>query len=178
LLQLLLLSVTPVFLLAILPLSFLYKYIQKYYMQSSRELHRLDSISRSPIYALFSESLGGMATIRAYKKQDEFVQNNFDLVSTSQEANYAVVIANRWLGIRLEFVGTCVVFIATFFAVIQRSDVDPGLAGLSITYALQLTGQLNWLVRMSTEVETNLISVERCTQYIRLEVENPPILEF
>jgi len=52
------------------------------------------------------------------------------------------------------------------------------LAGLSITYALQLTGQLNWLVRMSTEVETNLISVERCTQYIRLEVENPPILEF
>jgi Na+-transporting NADH:ubiquinone oxidoreductase subunit NqrB len=64
----------------------------------------------------------------------------------------------------LEFVGACVVFGAAFFVVIERNSLDPGLAGLSITYALQLTGNLNWLVRMTTEVENNLIASERCMQ--------------
>jgi len=81
--------------------------------------------------------------------------------------------ANRWLGIRLEFFGSMVVFAAAFFAVVSRNQIDPGLAGLSISYALRLTSNLNWLVRMSTDVENNLVSVERCVQYTKLDTEKP-----
>jgi Na+-transporting NADH:ubiquinone oxidoreductase subunit NqrB len=53
-------------------------------------------------------------------------------------------VANRWLGVRVEFIGTCVVTLAAIFAVIERHNIDPGLAGLSISYALNITGTLNW----------------------------------
>lgn len=82
-------------------------------------------------------------------------------IEKNQRAYYIWAVANRWLGLRLEFVGACVIFGAAFFAVLERNVIDAGLAGLSLSYALQLTGSLNWFVRMSTEVENNLVSVER-----------------
>src|SRR4051794_24168145 len=63
---------TPAFVALIIPLTLLYLYIQRYYLNTSRELKRLDSVSRSPIFAHFQESLGGLSTIRAYEQQDRF----------------------------------------------------------------------------------------------------------
>lgn len=97
-------------------------------------------------------------------------------MDANQKAYYLSIVANRWLGLRLEIVGTLVVFGAAFFAVIEKGTLDASLVGLSITYALQLTGSLNWLVRMSTDVETNLVSVERVSQYSSLTQEAPSII--
>lgn len=141
-------SVTPWFLVAGLPLSFLYRSVQQHYVHNSRELQRLNSISRSPIYAMFSETLSGLSTIRAFSKQLLFCTQNESKVDQNQQAYFLTTAANRWLGLRLEFVGTSVVFAAAFFAVLERDSIAAGLAGLSITYALQLTSQLNWLVRV------------------------------
>jgi len=44
----------------------------QYYRRTSRELQRLDSISRSPIYSYFSETLTGIDTIRAFKLDQRF----------------------------------------------------------------------------------------------------------
>eukprot|EP01121_Diplochlamys_sp_Union-15-3_P018939 TRINITY_DN7011_c0_g1_i1.p1 TRINITY_DN7011_c0_g1~~TRINITY_DN7011_c0_g1_i1.p1 ORF type:complete len:625 (+),score=107.71 TRINITY_DN7011_c0_g1_i1:214-1875(+) len=171
-------SVTPVFLISLIPLTYLYNYIQQYYMSSSRELKRLDSVSKSPVYALFSETLSGVSTIRAYSKEGAFSIRNETQVDQNNRAYYMWLVSNRWLGLRLEFVGACVVFGSAFFAVLDKGSINPGLAGLSITYALQLTGQLNWLVRMSTEVETNLIAVERCVEYSEMNVEADPLTSY
>lgn len=57
----------PAFIALIIPLSGVYYWVQRYYLRTSRELKRLDSVSRSPIYAHFQESLGGISTIRAYR---------------------------------------------------------------------------------------------------------------
>jgi len=108
-------SVTPIFLISLISLSFLYRYAQKYYLRSSREIQRLSSIARSPIYALFGETLNGLATIRAYGKEAEFQQQNESRVEKANEAEYASFTANRWLGVRLEFFGSVVVFAASFF---------------------------------------------------------------
>jgi ABC-type multidrug transport system fused ATPase/permease subunit len=170
-------AVTPWLLVYVLPLAFLYRYIQQYYLNSSRELQRLNSISRSPIFALFSESLSGLSTIRGYGKVPEFIAANEDKINENQKAHFLSTTANRWLGLRLEFVGNCVVFGAAIFAVLSRSSLAAGLVGLSITYALQLTSQLNWMVRMSTDVENELVAVERCIQYTQLEPEAPLIVE-
>eukprot|EP01125_Pyxidicula_operculata_P020715 TRINITY_DN7733_c0_g1_i1.p1 TRINITY_DN7733_c0_g1~~TRINITY_DN7733_c0_g1_i1.p1 ORF type:complete len:1515 (-),score=405.79 TRINITY_DN7733_c0_g1_i1:221-4765(-) len=171
-------SATPIFLIALLPLSFLYRYVQKYYLHSSRELMRLDSVSRSPIYALFSETLVGQSTIRAYNKTQDFVTHNEDKIRYNQQATYMSFSANRWLGVWLELCGSGIVFAATFFAVISKDSIDPGMAGLSISYALRLTSNLNWLVRMSTDVENNLIAVERCQQTLETPNERAYIGDF
>jgi ATP-binding cassette subfamily C (CFTR/MRP) protein 1 len=97
-------------------------------------------------------------------------------VDTNMTAFYILTGANRWLGVRLEFIGATVVTLAASFAVIERESLSPGFAGLSISYALQLTGVLNWLVRMWTEAETQMVSVERIMQYAELQVEAPRVI--
>src|SRR6202044_2212472 len=69
-------AATPAFIAIIIPLGFIYLYIQRYYLRTSRELKRLDSVTRSPIYAHFQESLGGITTIRAYRQQARFALEN------------------------------------------------------------------------------------------------------
>lgn len=164
-------TVTPWFLICALPLSFLYRAYQQYYLHSSRELQRLTSLSRSPIFALFGETLNGLSTIRAYKKIKPFSNLNDKNIDNNIRSYFLSTTANRWLGIRLEIVGAITVGGASLFAVFGRNSIAAGLAGLSVTYALNLTSQLNWLVRMSTSVENELVSVERCDQYTKLESE-------
>ncbi|XP_029599267.1 multidrug resistance-associated protein 1-like [Salmo trutta] len=77
----------------------------------------------------------------------------------------------RWLAVRLEFVGNCIVMFAALFAVMARESLSPGIMGLSISYALQLTASLTWLVRMSSDLETNIVAVERVKEYEDTEKE-------
>eukprot|EP01127_Copromyxa_protea_P010841 TRINITY_DN2685_c0_g2_i4.p1 TRINITY_DN2685_c0_g2~~TRINITY_DN2685_c0_g2_i4.p1 ORF type:complete len:931 (+),score=213.14 TRINITY_DN2685_c0_g2_i4:1731-4523(+) len=171
-------AATPVFLIMLIPLSFLYRYAQSYYIRSSRELQRLRSVAQSPIFALFGETLVGLATIRAYNKQESLIAENIRRIDRFKQAEYAIMSVNRWLGVHLEFLGSCVVFSSAFFAVISRDSVSAAVAGLSISYSLRLTVNLDMLIRMSTEVETSLVSVERCMQYTELDQEAPYVNEY
>jgi ABC-type multidrug transport system fused ATPase/permease subunit len=164
-------SATPLFLLLLLPLLFIYLYTQRYYVSTSRELQRLDSASRSPIVAQFGEALGGAVTIRAYADQPRFRRLSDALVDTNQSAYFAGVSANRWLAVRLEFVGALVTTGAALFAVVARDSIDPSVAGLSISYALSITQTLNWTVRMMSNVETQIVSVERIREYSSVQTE-------
>ena len=170
---------TPVFVALIIPLAAIYLYIQRYYLRTSRELKRLDSISRSPIYAHFQESLGGITTIRAYRQQGRFALENEWRVDANLRAYFPSIHANRWLAIRLEFIGSFIILAAASFAIISvatGSGLSAGLVGLAMSYALQITTSLNWIVRQTVEIETNIVSVERVLEYARLPSETPDII--
>uniref|UniRef100_A0A4W3HUW2 Multidrug resistance-associated protein 1 n=1 Tax=Callorhinchus milii TaxID=7868 RepID=A0A4W3HUW2_CALMI len=162
---------TPIVAVTFLPLGFVYFFVQKFYVATSRQLKRLESVSRSPIYSHFNETLLGVSVIRAFGEQDRFLQENDLRVDENQKAYYPSIVANRWLAVRLEFVGNCIVLFAALFAVAYRLKLSAGLVGLSISYALQVTATLNWLVRMSSEVETNIVAVERVKEYSEMEKE-------
>ncbi|KAH7348124.1 multidrug resistance-associated protein 1 [Pyrenochaeta sp. MPI-SDFR-AT-0127] len=170
---------TPIFVALILPLGALYLYIQRYYLRTSRELKRLDSVSRSPIYAHFQESLSGMSTIRAYNQQKRFELENEWRVDANLRAYYPSISANRWLAVRLEFLGSVIILAAAGFAIISvtsHSGLSAGMVGLAMSYALQITQSLNWIVRQTVEVETNIVSVERVLEYAALPSEAPEII--
>ncbi|TQS36417.1 hypothetical protein Golomagni_03139 [Golovinomyces magnicellulatus] len=170
---------TPAFITLIGPFAGLYYWIQRYYLRTSRELKRLDSVSRSPIYAHFQESLGGISTIRAYRQQERFVLENNVRIDTNTRAYSPSINANRWLAIRLEFIGSVVILCAAGFAVISVAaghEITDGMIGLSLSYALQITQSLNWIVRQTVEVETNIVSVERVLEYGRLPSEAPELI--
>ena len=170
---------TPAFIALILPLGAVYLYIQRYYLRTSRELKRLDSISRSPIYAHFQESLGGITTIRAYRQQKRFSLENEWRVDANLRAYFPSINANRWLAVRLEFIGSFIILAAASFAIISvatGSGLSAGMVGLAMSYALQITQSLNWIVRQTVEVETNIVSVERVLEYARLPSEAPEII--
>lgn len=172
-------SSTPAFLLVALPLGYIYYIYQKYYLRTSRELKRLDSVTRSPIYAHFQESLGGVSTIRAYKQENRFTLENEWRMDANLRAYFPSVAVNRWLAVRLEFIGSIVILAAAGLSIVSvatHSGLSAGMVGLAMSYALQITQSLNWIVRQTVEVETNIVSVERVLEYAEIPSEAPEVI--
>jgi len=154
-----------------------YWYTQHYFIPTSRQVKRLDSVSKSPVFAHFSETLVGVSSIRAFSVQWRFLAENREKLETNLRAYFMYVSANRWLAMRLEFIGTGITALAALFATVQRGTIDPGLGGLSISYALGITQTLNWMVRMTAEFENAIVAVERCKDYADTDPEAPTVIE-
>ncbi|XP_053207952.1 ATP-binding cassette sub-family C member 3-like isoform X2 [Panonychus citri] len=168
---------TPYFLVVIIVMTGIYSLIQMFYIASSRQLRRIESSSRSPVFSHFSETITGSSTIRAYNAEQRFFDDCFNRVDKNQSCSFANMAAGRWLSIRLQFLGNLIVFTSAVFAVSSRSRLSPGLTGLFVSYASQITGILNMLVRSVTDVEINIVAVERCLEYTKTEQEAPDIIE-
>ncbi|XP_017579161.1 canalicular multispecific organic anion transporter 2 isoform X2 [Pygocentrus nattereri] len=164
---------TPIFAVVIVPLALIYFFVQRFYVATSRQLKRLESVSRSPIYSHFSESITGTSVIRAYGRNSAFVLMSDMKVDENQKSYYPGIVSNRWLGVRIEFIGNCIVLFAALFAVIGKESLNPSLVGLSVSYALQVTMSLNWMVRMTSDLESNIVAVERVKEYSETPPEAP-----
>ncbi|KAM6496895.1 metal resistance protein YCF1 [Amanita muscaria] len=165
----------PLFILFVIPLGWFYWSVMRYYLATSRELKRLDAVSRSPIFAWFSESLAGVSSIRAFNQQSVFMTNNQLRLDRNQICYLPSIYVNRWLAVRLEFVGATMLFVVATLAIValRTTGVDAGLVGLVISYALNTTASLNWVVRIASEVEQNVVSVERILHQTEVNPEAP-----
>jgi ABC-type multidrug transport system fused ATPase/permease subunit len=145
--------------------------------------------------------LEGLTTIRAFRRERERLQHAFTLLNNNQRAYFLNFSANCWLAVRLEFAGTLIVTLAALATVVatQRSfDTSSqsgnngsdmtgvesanvsdsyaqwvALAGLSISLALTVTQSLNWTVRMASDLESQMVSVERIRSYCSMPQEAP-----
>ncbi|GAV06013.1 hypothetical protein RvY_16055 [Ramazzottius varieornatus] len=168
---------TPPFAVILLPLGAFYYFMQRYFIATSRQLKRLEAVSRSPIYSHFQESVAGSSVIWATKQGPRFVAENERRVDHNNAAYYPNMASQRWIAVRLEFVGICVTFFSAMFAVLGHEYpalgkvINAQQIGLSISYSLQLTQILNWFVRMASELESNVVSVERVKEYSEITTE-------
>ncbi|KAI8612944.1 P-loop containing nucleoside triphosphate hydrolase protein [Chytriomyces sp. MP71] len=160
-----------VFLAVLVPLMGLYVTIQIIYRRSSRELKRIESLSRSPLYAHISECLAGLATIRAYADQDRFIGKMHALVDANSSPMVLLFTGQRWIGTRLEFIGNVLVLAVGLYASWRRFTVSPSQMGLALSYLLQTTALLNMLVFQMVECEVQLNAVERLVEYLELPSE-------
>uniref|UniRef100_H2YA75 ABC-type xenobiotic transporter n=1 Tax=Ciona savignyi TaxID=51511 RepID=H2YA75_CIOSA len=159
----------PWFAVLLLPLAVCYYYIQYYYRLTSRELKRLSSISLSPIYAHFNESLMGVSTIRPFNRSSSFINHNMELVDRNQRCNYSTLVAQKWLGVRLQMMGVVMVTGVAVTAIVRMVDVrmvDVRMVGLALSYALSVTGGLSGVITSFTETEKHMVAVERQSYYI------------
>jgi ABC-type multidrug transport system fused ATPase/permease subunit len=163
------------FLLSIPPLLVFYLRIMIYYLATSRELKRLDAVSKSPIFAWFSESLAGVSTIRSFNQQSIFIKANERHNDRNQICYLPSISVNRWLAVRLEIVGAVIILVVAVLAMVAliTTGVDAGLVGLVLSYAMNATSSLNWVVRSASEVEQNIVSVERILHQIDVPPEAP-----
>uniref|UniRef100_A0A673J3E3 ATP-binding cassette sub-family C member 10 n=1 Tax=Sinocyclocheilus rhinocerous TaxID=307959 RepID=A0A673J3E3_9TELE len=158
----------PWVLLPLLPLGVLYFQTQCFYRHSSRELKRLCSLTLSPVYSHFSETLSGLSTVRASgHTTSRFEEENERRLEQNQRCLFNSNAATQWLDIRLQMIGVTVVTGISVIAVIQHQlkSIDPGLVGLSLSYALSITNLLSGLIFSFAQTEMQLVSIERTEEY-------------
>lgn len=156
----------------LIPLGFLNVWYRGYYLATSRELTRLDSITKAPVIHHFSESISGVMTIRCFRKQEIFSQENIRRVNENLRMDFHNNGSNEWLGFRLEFIGSLILCFSTLFMILLPSSIiKPENVGLSLSYGLSLNGTLFWAIYMSCFMENKMVSVERIKQFIAIESE-------
>ncbi|XP_076004890.1 ATP-binding cassette sub-family C member 4-like isoform X2 [Genypterus blacodes] len=166
-------SVIPWILIPVVPLLLVFLYVRRYYLQTSRDIKRLEATTRSPVFSHLSSTLQGLWTIRAFRAEERF-QKTFDAhQDLHSESWFLFLTTSRWFAVRLD--GMCSVFVTvtTFGCLLLRDQLDAGSVGLALTYAITLMGVFQFGVRESAEVENMMTSVERVIEYIELESEAP-----
>ncbi|XP_054480100.1 ATP-binding cassette sub-family C member 4-like [Anoplopoma fimbria] len=166
-------SVIPWILIPVLPLFLVFLYLRRYFLQTSRNVKRLESTTRSPVFSHLSSSLQGLWTIRAFGAEERF-QKAFDAHQDLHSgAWFLFLTTSRWFAVRLD--GMCSIFVTvtTFGCLLLRDQLDAGSVGLALTYSVTLMGMFQWGVRQSAEVENMMTSVERVMEYTELESEAP-----
>ncbi|KAJ1945751.1 hypothetical protein EC988_005683 [Linderina pennispora] len=169
----------PAFGVVLVPVVVFFFYLKHYFLTTSRTLKRLDSTTRSPIYASFQETLGGASTVRAYGQAERFMAENIRKLDANQRCVFPYLSLNRWLAVRLEFMSACIIFATALLGVLslKYSAIDAGLVGLSVTYALQSTQQVNWMLRMECDLENSMCDYVRIQEYEHLPSEAPEVIE-
>ncbi|SPP85605.1 ATP-binding cassette sub-family C member Sur [Drosophila guanche] len=190
-------SITPWFLASTLPICAAYYIIQKFYRCSARELQRIENLTNSPVISHLSETIQGVTTIRAYNQQARFTEILFKRLEANTIAFALLNTSHRWLGISLDYLGGCIVFLAIVTSLATASfscskhryarDVaetyannksmpedftselspTPSLVGLAINYTLLVPIYLNWVVKLLADMEMYAGSVERIAHYAK-----------
>ncbi|KAI1263665.1 hypothetical protein F5Y18DRAFT_393793 [Xylariaceae sp. FL1019] len=170
-------SVTPGFLIAAFFITGVYVFVAVFYLRASRDLKRLESVHRSPLFQQFGETLSGVTTIRAYGDERRFIRDNLTRINTQLRPFIYLWGANRWLALRTDVLGDMVAFFAGVFVILSLGKIDPGSAGLSLSYAIGFSENILWLIRLYATNEQNMNSVERVKEYLDVEQEAPAIDE-
>ncbi|XAR58683.1 Xenobiotic-transporting ATPase [Bertholletia excelsa] len=171
-------KVTWQILLLVVPMFVACLWMQNYCMASARELVRIVGIQKSPIINLFGESIVGASTIRAFGQDRRFMKKNIYLLDSFACPFFYSFAAIEWLCLRMELLSTfvlafCIVSLVSF----PRGSIDPSMAGLAVTYGLNLNARLSRWILSFCKFENNIISVERIQQYCQIAGEAPSVIK-
>ncbi|KAF9210137.1 hypothetical protein BGZ59_009770 [Podila verticillata] len=164
-------AASPYFAIMIPPLSYVYYRMGGFYLVSSRELKRLDSSARSPLYAHYAETLAGLVTIRAFHDSDRFAVEATKMLDHSQQTGYLANAATRWLQVVLEMISVIILTVVSILAIAQRSSPTSGIFAIVLSQIGGLTGTMNRFLNTICLLETSIVSVERIKEYSELKSE-------
>lgn len=166
-------AITPGFLIPGVFITIMYILTGLFYIRSSRDLKRIEAVQRSPLFQHFGETLTGVVTIRAYGDEARFISESNLKVNTHNRPFIYLWATNRWLAFRIDIAGALVSFFSATFVVLNAGRIDPGAAGLALSYAITFSQNVLWLVRLYAANEQNMNAVERIQEYIDVDQEAP-----
>ncbi|XP_077400462.1 ATP-binding cassette sub-family C member 9 isoform X2 [Vanacampus margaritifer] len=167
-------TITPYFIIALVPLAVAFYFIQKYFRVASKDLQDLDDSTQLPLLCHFSETAEGLTTIRAFRHEARFKQRMLELTDTNNTAYLFLSAANRWLEVRTDYLGAVIVLAAAGASIwgLECGQPTAGLVGLALTYALTVTNYLNWVVRNLADLEVQMAAVKKVNSFLSTESEN------
>ncbi|WFD23830.1 hypothetical protein MEQU1_002524 [Malassezia equina] len=149
-------------------------FFSSFYRSSAREFKRVDALLRSKLYSHFAESLTGLTTIRAYRESARFLRDNYKYMDLQNRAYFLTIVNQRWLGLRLDILGSLCVLVTGLLCAARVGGVDPSTAGVALSQVVTVAQTLGFLTRQLTELENEMNSAERLVYYANeLGVEAP-----
>ncbi|KAK3734852.1 hypothetical protein QZH41_005914 [Actinostola sp. cb2023] len=143
----------------------------RYYLMPARDLSRLEAILRSPVYAHISETMEGLEVIHSLQMEDRNVEKLYKLQNVHTRAYSLVVSTSRWVGLYAD--GVCAALFVTVVAVATVFlPLDSATTGFILAYVISIVRQTSVAMRYCSEVETQMVSVERVRRYTMLSAES------
>ncbi|KAE8542519.1 hypothetical protein D1P53_001298 [Cryptococcus gattii VGV] len=146
------------------------------YGQTSRDMRRLDSVTRSPLYSLFGETVSGVAVLRAFGASNMALQNMMKLADTNLLAFAWSWTVNRWLSARFNLLSAVLVGL-TAVAVLIAPNVNAAMAGFALAFAGTVCHDLLFVVRRFVQLEQSMVAIERLKEFTELQQEAPEYVE-
>ncbi|KDR78083.1 hypothetical protein GALMADRAFT_245072 [Galerina marginata CBS 339.88] len=168
--------VFPYFVIPAFFIGMAYRELAIGYLNTGRDLRRMESTTRSPIYSHFGELLEGIVTVRAFSAERQFLDGLHSKLDVTTKMWYMFWMTNRWLLLNFDSLGAVIVLLTMIFS-IATLEHDPGLAAVCITSAMAFTFSVYWTCRYWTSLELDLNSVERVIEYLDIPQEPPAVIE-
>ena len=180
--------ITKWLVIIVIPISYAYVTVMRWYIKASREVQRLQQMSVSPVLSYMSEISVGASIINAFDAQQRYIDENDRKVNNNSTMMYCAATAQAWFVIRVQFLGCIMLFFIVIFAFISQSvgsgdssnasagtadedDIGASLIGLSLAYGLQLSDELQFVVMILSWFENSMVSPERVLQYCAIKSE-------
>ncbi|KYR02108.1 ABC transporter C family protein [Tieghemostelium lacteum] len=148
-----------------------YVVVQRIYLPTSMELKRMEAVTKSPVFSILQETYQGLITIRVHQQQQRFIQELRKRLELNLRIFHFQYTTHRYMSMRLEIISSLVVLFASFIAVLQNNQENPGISSLMITTAFGMTGFISWGVKQVSDLSLKMNSVERVNTYINIPRE-------
>ncbi|KAJ1961640.1 hypothetical protein IWQ62_003796 [Dispira parvispora] len=166
--------INPWVMLSVPVIALAFGLLRHHYVLTNREIKRIESTSRSPVYSAISETLDGVTILRAFDVGPQFLNRFQEALDHNSRAFFIFIASSRWLGFRVDLLASLFLTVSVLASVAGRNSLDAGLVGLSLSYVLQLLGMVQWMICQVSEVEMHFVAVERMLEYTELPRETPP----
>ncbi|KAI8638609.1 P-loop containing nucleoside triphosphate hydrolase protein [Parasitella parasitica] len=171
-------SILPVLIAPMILVALINIYFGLRFVAASRELKRMDSVSRSPLFTHFGESIVGVTTIRAFGLSQQFMIDMLNKIDINSRPMYYAYSVSRWVSVRISFMGSMVTLLTGIFILLNLDKMDSAMAGFCLTYVTVFTDMTYWGVRRYTTLEMSFNSVERVVEFLEIDQEAPTIADF
>ncbi|KAG9101683.1 hypothetical protein FS749_004492 [Ceratobasidium sp. UAMH 11750] len=157
-------------------MAILYYNVSKVYGQTSRDMRRLDSVTRSPLYSIYGETIAGVTVIRAFGASSTFLRDMLRCVDTNASPYYGMWSVNRWLSVRFNLLSAGVVALTAVVVLVDKS-VTASFAGFALAFASTITSDLLFMVRRFVGLEQSMVALERINEFSTIAQEAPEFVE-
>ncbi|KAI8387430.1 P-loop containing nucleoside triphosphate hydrolase protein [Blakeslea trispora] len=169
--------VLPAFLVPLVGVAIVNIWIGSMFVSASRELKRMDSVTRSPLFSNFTETIVGVATIRAFGATRRFLQEMLCYIDANSRPYFYTWAVNRWIGVRFAFTGAIINFLTGLIILVSIDKMNSSLAGFCLSFILLFTDQMFWGIRRYTSLEMSFNAVERIVEFMEIDQEAPAITQ-
>ncbi|KAJ3258831.1 hypothetical protein HK103_003213 [Boothiomyces macroporosus] len=136
---------------------------------SNLDLQRMLSVSNSPLDAHISETLAGIAVVRAYKQESKFVDIQMRLIDKVLAISYTKQSLMVWFKFRVNMMATLVTTFVLAFAIHSEntSSLYVAIIALALTKTSVLAGMILNFMMVFGFLEASMNAVERLMHYCK-----------